>query len=150
MRVTANRAANGYARVQRSRSAGSQAMNAATATKSPAANNCEGIVLTALQALPAFTGSALTLKLFDAHMTNEPAGAAIFVLMASATLGLVTPWLAPKFPKGFKNHEPLFFDATLPFAEKIQRWLDKPGTARQLLQMLFMVAMLAIAVMTVR
>jgi hypothetical protein len=74
----------------------------------------------------------------------------IFVLMACATLGLVTPWLASKLPKFFKSYEPLFFDATLSFAEKIQRWLAKPATAKQLLQMLFMVALLALAVMTVR
>jgi hypothetical protein len=125
-------------------------MNASTASKSPAANRREGILLTALQALPAFTGSALLLKLFGAHMVNEPAGAVIFVLMASAMLGLVTPRLAPKFPKGFKNYEPLFFDATLSVEQKVQRWLAKPTTAKQLLQMLFMVALLAIAVMTVR
>jgi hypothetical protein len=129
---------------------GSQAMNAATASKSPAANRREGILLTALQALPAFTGSALLLKLFGARIADQPAGLLIFVLMACATLGLVTPWLAPKFPNLFKSYEPLFFDATLPFEQKIQRWLTKPATAKQLLQMLFMVAVLAIVVMTVR
>ena len=74
----------------------------------------------------------------------------MFVLIACATLGLVTPWLAPKFPKAFKSYEPLFFDATLSVEQKLQRWLAKPGTAKQLLQMLFMVALLAIAVLTVR
>jgi hypothetical protein len=125
-------------------------MNAAVASKSAAANRREGIVLTALQALPAFTGSALLLKLFGANMVNQPAGAVIFVLVACATLGLVTPWLAPKFPKGFKNYEPLFFDATLSVEQKIQGWLARPATAKQLLQMVFMVALLALAVMTVR
>jgi len=125
-------------------------MNGATASKSPAANKWEGIILTALQALPAFTGSALLLKLFGARIADQPGGLVIFVLIACAMLGLVTPWLAPKFPKGFKNYEPLFFDATLSFEQKIQRWLDKAGTAKQLLQMLFMVALLAIAVITVR
>jgi len=125
-------------------------MNAAAASRSPAANKWEGIILTALQALPAFTGSALLLKLFGARIADQPGGLVIFVLMACAMLGLVTPWLAPKFPKGFKNYEPLFFDATLSFEQKIQRWLAKPDTAKQLLQMLFMVALLAIVVMTVR
>jgi hypothetical protein len=129
---------------------GSQAMNAAAVPKSPAANKWEGIILTALQALPAFTGSALLLKLFGARMVNQPAGAVIFVLMACATLGLVTPWLAPKFPKLFKSYEPLFFDATLSLEQKVQGWLAKPATAKQLLQAVFMVALLAIAVMTVR
>jgi hypothetical protein len=125
-------------------------MNAAAASKSPAANKREGILLTALQALPAFTGSALLLKLFGARIVSQPGGAVIFILIACAMLGWVTPWLAPKFPKGFKNYEPLFFDATLSIDEKVQRWLGKPGTAKQLLHLLFMLALLAIAVMTVR
>jgi hypothetical protein len=125
-------------------------MNAAAASKSPAANKREGIILTALQALPTFTGSALLLKLFGAHMIDQPAGAVIFVLISSTMLGLVTPWLAPKLPKGFRNYEPLFFDATLSVDEKVQGWLAKPGTAKQLLQMLFTLALLAILVMTVR
>jgi hypothetical protein len=125
-------------------------MNATTVPKSAAANKWEGITLTALQSFPAFTGSALLLKLFGARMINQPAGAVIFVLMACGTLGLVTPWLAPKFPKGFKNYEPLFFDATLSLEQKVQGWLAKPDKARQLLQEVFMLALLAIAVMTVR
>jgi hypothetical protein len=95
-------------------------------------------------------GSALLLKLFGGHMVNQPGGAVIFVLMACGMLGWVTAWLAPKFPKGFKNYEPLFFDATLSIEEKVQGWLARPATAKQLLQMSFMVALLAIAVMTVR
>ena len=125
-------------------------MNATTAPKSAAANKCEGIILTALQALPAFTGSALLLKLFNARMINQPAGAVIFVLTACGMLGLVTPWLAPKFPKAFKNYEPLFFDPSLPVGQKIQGWLAKPENAKQLLTVAFMLAVLALAVMTVR
>src|SRR6185437_2401076 len=118
-------------------------MNATTAPKSAAANKCEGIILTALQALPAFSGSALLLKLFNARIVNQPAGAVIFVLIACATLGLVTPWLAPKFPNGFKNYEPLFFDASLSVGQKVQGWLAKPENAKQLLTVAFMLAVLA-------
>jgi len=125
-------------------------MNAATSAKSAAANKWEGIILTALQALPAFSGSALLLKLFNARIVNQPAGAVIFVLIACATLGLVTPWLAPKFPNGFKNYEPLFFDASLSVGQKVQGWLAKPENAKQLLTVAFMLAVLALAVMTVR
>lgn len=125
-------------------------MNATTAPKSAAANKCEGIILTALQALPAFSGSALLLKLFNARIVNQPAGAVIFVLIACATLGLVTPWLAPKFPKAFKNYEPLFFNPTLSVGQKVQGWLAKPENAKQLLTVAFMLAVLALAVMTVR
>ncbi len=129
---------------------GNTIMNAVTVPKSSRANMREGIILTALQALPAFSGSALLLKLFGARIVNQPAGAVIFVLIACATLGLVTPWLAPKFPKGFKNYEPLFFDPTLSVDEKVQRWLARPTTARQLLPMVFMLSLLAVAVMSVR
>jgi hypothetical protein len=125
-------------------------MNAAAAPKSAVANKWEGITLTALQSLPGFTGSALLLKLFGARMINQPAGAVIVVLMACATLGLVTPWLAPKFPKAFKNYEPLFFDPSLSVGQKVQFWLAKPDNAKQLLTVAFMLAVLALAVMTVR
>ena len=122
-------------------------MNAATSVKSAAANKSEGIILTTLQALPNFVGSALVLKLFDCRIIGGPV---IFVLFASALLGVVTAWLGPKNPNLCKNYEPLFFDATLSVEQKLQRWLAKPGTAKQLLQILFMVALLAIAVLTVR
>ena len=43
--------------------------------------------------------------------------------MASIFHGLLTPWLAPKFPKFFKHgYEPLFFNASLSFIEKIEKW----------------------------
>jgi hypothetical protein len=125
-------------------------MNAATSAKSAAANKREGIVLTALQAFPAFSGSALLLKLFGARIVDQPGGAVIFVAMACAMLGLVTPWLAPKFPKAFRNYEPLFFDATLSVGQKVQGWLARPENAKQLLQMVFVLAVLAMAVLTVR
>jgi hypothetical protein len=127
----------------------SRTLDTATA-KSAAANKWEGILLTALQGFPAFTGSGLLLKLFDARMVGQPFGAVIFVMTACGMLGLVTPWLAPKFPKGFRNYEPLFFDATLSIRQKVEGWLAKPETSKQLLQMVFMLAVLAIAVMTVR
>ena len=125
-------------------------MNAVTASKSAAANRWEGIILTALQALPGFTGSALLLKLFGAKIVNQPGGAAIFVVLACATLAMAAAWLAPKYPKFFRSYEPLFFDATLSVEQKVQGWLTRPATAKQLLQMLFMLTLLAIAVMTVR
>ena len=120
-------------------------MNAATSVKSAAANKWEGTILTTLQAFPNFAGSALVLKLFDWQIIGGPV---IFVLFASALLGAVTAWLGPKNPNLCKNYEPLFFDATLSVEQKIQRWLAKPTTAKQLLQMLFMVGLLAIAVLT--
>ena len=122
-------------------------MNAATVVKSAAANKWEGIILTTLQAFPNFVGSALVLKLFDCRIIGGPV---IFVLLASALLGVITAWLGPKNPNLCKNYEPLFFDATLSVEQKLQRWLARPTTAKQLLQMMFMVALLALAVLTVR
>jgi hypothetical protein len=38
----------------------------------------------------------------------------LFVVIASIFHGLFTPWLAPRFPKFFKqSYEPLFFNASL-------------------------------------
>jgi hypothetical protein len=125
-------------------------MNAATASKSAAANRWQGIALTALQGLPGFTGSALLLKLFGARIVNQPGGAAIFIVMACAMLGVAAAWLAPKFPKMFRNYEPLFFDATLSVEQKVHGWLARPATPKQLLQMLLMLTLLTITVMTVR
>ena len=122
-------------------------MNATTAPKSAATNKCEGIILTALVAFPSFSGSVLLLKLFGARIMGGPI---TFVLIACMALGLATTWLGPKYPWAFKNYEPLFFDPTLYVEQKVQLWLDKPGTAKQLLTNAIMLAVLAIAVVTVR
>jgi hypothetical protein len=46
--------------------------------------------------------------------------------MGSFVYGLFTPWLAPKFPKFFKHScEPLFFNASLSFSEKIATWRER-------------------------
>lgn len=43
-------------------------------------------------------------------------------------------WLAPRLPRFFRhNSAPMFGDATLPFAEKVSRWLAEPKTAVELL-----------------
>jgi hypothetical protein len=56
----------------------------------------------------------------------------LFVVMASIFLGLFTPWLAPKFPKFFKHsYEPLFFNTSLSFVEKIEKWRAQPTTSLQ-------------------
>ena len=121
-------------------------MNATTVPKSAAVNRWEGILLTALVAFPTFSGSALLLELFGARIMGGPI---TFVLIACMALGLTTAWLGLKYPKAFKNYEPLFFDPTLYLEQKIQGWLDKPGTAKQLLTNAIMLAVLAIAVVTV-
>ena len=122
-------------------------MNAITAPKSRALNRLEGFTLTVLmQGFPTFAGAALLLKL--AH--HDIAGSVVvFVAMASIFHGLLTPWLAPKFPKFFKHsYEPLFFDAGLSFIEKIEKWRAQPTTSLQLLTNVMLLSLLAVGVMS--
>ena len=80
-------------------------MNAITAQKSPALNRLEGMTLTALlQAMPNYAGAAMLLKLVGSSQTyGHVGGAASFVVVTSLLHALVTPWLAPKYPKFFKT-----------------------------------------------
>src|SRR4051812_12507966 len=106
-------------------------MIAVAATKSPARNRLEGFVLTALfQGFPTFAGAALLLKLAGSHeIVGTRYGAAIFVVLAALFYAVLTPWLGRKFPGRFQHgYEPLFFDANLPFIEKIARWRTQPAT----------------------
>ena len=65
--------------------------------------------------------------------------------------GIFTLWLAPKFPGFFKsNYEPLFFGAGLSFAEKIGTWRERPTTSVQLVTSELMLALLAVAVVSIR
>ena len=72
-------------------------MNAIAAPKSRALNWLEGFALTfLLQGFPTFASAALLLKLAHHEIAG---GVVLFVVMASIFHGLLTPWLAPKFPK---------------------------------------------------
>jgi hypothetical protein len=123
-------------------------MNAIAAPKSSALNRLEGFALTfLLQGFPTFASAALLLKLAHHEIAG---GVVLFVVMASIFHGLLTPWLAPKFPKFFKHgYEPLFFDASLSFSEKIVRWRTQPMASLQLMANVMMLSLLAVAVMTV-
>lgn len=119
-------------------------MNAIAAPKSSLQNRLEGFALTAiLQGFPTFAASAVLLKL--AH--HEIAGGAVFFVVATSVLhGVLTPWLAPKFPRFFKNgYEPLFFDANLSFPEKLAGWRTQPMTSLQLVTQVMMLSLLAMA-----
>ena len=71
-------------------------------------------------------------------------------MLASFFHALIVPWLAPKYPKFFKNsYEPLFFDAGLSFAEKVLRWRTQPMASLQLLTNVVMLALLAVAALSV-
>lgn len=123
-------------------------MNAVSVPKSRVFNLLEGMALTAaFLALPMFAGAVPLLKLAgSSEIVGQSGGAAIFVATGSAIYALVMPYLGPKFPRFFKNsYEPLFFDATLPFDEKIFRWRTQPKTSRQLLTMVIMLSLLLIA-----
>ncbi|MCW5703635.1 MAG: hypothetical protein R3D82_19775 [Xanthobacteraceae bacterium] len=127
-------------------------MNAIAVSKSRMQNWLEGVTLTGLfHGLPTFVAAAMLLKLFStSELVRDHGGVLIFVFMATVLHAVVTPWLAPKFPKLFQhNYEPLFFDAGLSFAEKIARWRTRPATSRRLMANVLMLSLLAVAVMTV-
>src|SRR6185312_16466600 len=118
-------------------------MNAIAALKSSAQNRLEGFALTAiLQGFPTFAAAALLLKLARHEIAG---GVVLFVVTASIFHGLFTPWLAPKFPKFLKHgYEPLFFNASLSFVEKIEKWRAQPTTSLQLVTNVLMLSLLAV------
>jgi hypothetical protein len=126
-------------------------MNAITATKSALLNRLEGMMLTgSLQAMPSYAGAAMLLKLFSSQTIGYVGGAAAFVALTTFFHALLIPWLAPKYPKLFKNsYEPLFFDAGLSLAEKVMRWRTQPMASLQLLANMVMLSLLGVAVMSV-
>jgi hypothetical protein len=128
-------------------------MNTVTSAKSSGRNSLEGYALTAMfQGLPMFAGIALCLKLMGApEIVGHRWGAAIFVALASLIHALLVPRLAPKFPKLIRHgYEPLFFDASLSFADKIAQWRMKPTVSIELVSNLMMLAVLAVGVASVR
>jgi len=127
-------------------------MSAITTRKSRTMNWLEGVTLLAgLQALPTFSGMALVLKLDGrVDIINRPGSAAILVLAASILSALVTVWLAPKFPRILRSsYEPIYFDASLSFSEKILRWRTDPTGSRQLLTNVLTLSLLALIVLSV-
>ncbi|ANW04238.1 hypothetical protein [Bradyrhizobium icense] len=119
-------------------------MIAIAAPKSSLQNRVEGFALTAIfQGFPTFAAAALLLKLSHHPIAG---GAVLFVVAASIFHGLLTPWLAPKFPKFFRNsYEPLFFDASLSFSDKLAQWRAQPTVSLQLVTNVMMLSVLAVA-----
>jgi hypothetical protein len=124
-------------------------MNAIEAPKSISQNRLEGYALTLhLQGFPTFASAALLLKLAHHEIAG---GVVLFVVTASLFHGLLTPWLAPKFPKFLEHsYEPLFFNADLKFIEKIEKWRAQPTTSLQLVTNVLMLSLLAVGVMSMR
>ena len=124
-------------------------MNVITAPKSSNLNWLEGIALTAVfHGLPTFAVAVLILKLAGSReITGQPGGGAvIFVALASLIFAVIARWLGPKFPRLVRNgYEPLFFDAALPFREKILQWRTQPKTSLQLLTNVVLLSLLAVA-----
>jgi hypothetical protein len=127
-------------------------MNAAAAHKSPAMNKLEGMALTAIfQGFPNFAGAALLLKLCGSDaIVGNPGGAAIFVTLAALLHAMLTPYLARKYPKIVKRaYEPRFFDPALSVSEKLAQWRAQPATSLQLVTMVMMQSLLAVALLSV-
>ena len=122
-------------------------MDTVAAVKSAVANRLEGIALTALQAVPIAAGTPLTLKLLGMRQLCAPW---LFVLIACTTLALFTAWLGPKYPNRFKNYEPAFFDPTLWLEQKIRSRLARSAVVNELLQIVFLLAVLVIVAASVR
>jgi hypothetical protein len=128
-------------------SAGAAAMNAIVAPKPRGLNWLEGFALTfLLLGFPTFASAALLLKLVRHDIAG---GVVLFVVLTSVLHGLFTPWLAPKFPKLFRHgYEPLFFNASLSFVEKIEKWRAQPTTSLQLVTNVLLLSLLAVGVMS--
>jgi hypothetical protein len=73
------------------------------------------------------------------------------VVLTMVFYALTVPFLGPKFPRFFgKSYEPIFFDATLSFGEKLAQWRAQPRTSLQLVTTVTMLSLLAVAVASVR
>ena len=128
-------------------------MNAVAAPKSSAQNRLEGFALIAvLQGLPTFAAAVLVLKVMGApEIVGERYGAAIYVVLASLVYAALTPLLTAKFPKRFVHvHAPVFFDASLSFAEKVAQWRSQPMVSLQLMTTTITMSLLAVAVVSLR
>ena len=88
---------------------------------------------------------------FSRERHDIAGGVVLFVVLTSVLHGLFTPWLAPKFPKFFRHgYEPLFFNASLSFVEKIEKWRERPTTSVQLVTNELMLSLLAVAVVSMK
>ncbi|MBR0786384.1 hypothetical protein [Bradyrhizobium iriomotense] len=128
-------------------------MTALTAPKFAAHNRLECFALYAVfQGVPLYSSVVLMMKLVAASaIVSERYGATIFIVLAATFHGLMTPWLAAKFPRAFRhNSAPMFGDATLSFTEKVSRWLAEPKTAVELLTNVLLMSVLAIGVASIR
>jgi hypothetical protein len=126
-------------------------MNAITAPKSRLLNWLEGVTLAGiLQGVPIYANAALILRLFNHDMVRPEHGVIIFVVSATLVYALLAPLLGgPRCRKIFKHgYEPIFFDPTLYFADKIAQWRTQPRVSVQLVSTVLMMSLLAVAVLS--
>ena len=124
-------------------------MNAIVAPKSRGLNWLEGFTLTfLLLGFPTFASAALLLKLVRHDIAG---GVVLFVVLSSVLHALLSPWLAPKFSRLFGHaYEPLFFNASLSFGVKIEKWRAQPTTSLQLVTNVLLLSLLAVGVMSMK
>jgi hypothetical protein len=116
-----------------------------TASKSGPLNWLEGFALTAiLQGFPIFAAASLMVKLLGNHHGGNPM---LTITMATTFYSFLSIWAGSTFPEFAKNaYEPLFFDASLSFSDKIARWRAKPATSMQLVASVLLLSLLAASV----
>src|SRR5205823_209437 len=109
----------------------------------------EGIFLSAaLSGVPTFAGAVLLLKLFNSDLANH---AIFFVASASILFAAAVAYLGPKFPILQKSsYEPLFFDGSLSFREKFDRWLTQTVTSQKLITSTLLLSVLSVAAISFR
>ncbi|MES2196433.1 MAG: hypothetical protein V4517_18590 [Pseudomonadota bacterium] len=126
-------------------------MNATEIAKSGRFNRLEGIALSAaLQGFPTFSAAVMLVKLFGSNpIISTPGGTVFFVLATSILSGAVSAWLGPKYPKLFHaSYEPLFFGASLSLKQKVAAWSAQTKTQQQLVMIVMMLSVLAVAVVS--
>jgi hypothetical protein len=122
-------------------------MNATAVAKSRALNWLEAITLSAIFKMPPVSAVAV-LMFIGAHGIADRHRAAVVVALVSPLYTLTMSLLGPIFPKSFEyTYEPLFFDATLSFSEKLSHWRTQPNTSLQ--PAAAMIALLLLTVLVV-
>jgi hypothetical protein len=126
-------------------------MAAIAARKSQARNLLEGFVLTTvLQSFPTFAAAALLLKLAGSRDLVGDPGVALFVAAASLVHAAFAVTLGPRFPNLFRTvYEPTFFDGALSLADKITQWRTHPAASLQLVTIVLLLSVAAVAVASV-
>jgi hypothetical protein len=122
------------------------------APKSRLLNWFEGMALVSiLQGFPIYANAALILRLAHHDMVRPGRGLILVVVSATFIFAVLASLLGgPRCRKFFKNgHEPLFFDRTLSFADKIAQWRVQPRVSVQLVSTVIMMSLLAVAVLSV-